>query len=172
MRPARLPLAALLSLPACATYGASSIERADVPMRDAAGRDLGTLTLTSSPSGLMLSGVVRGLPPGERAIHVHATGRCEPTFEAAGPHWNPTSRLHGTENPQGPHLGDMPNVRVGPDGSATVRATTAGGTLRGTNALLDADGGAVVIHESGDDYRTDPSGESGARIACGVVRGS
>jgi Cu-Zn family superoxide dismutase len=80
--------------------------------------------------------------------------------------------MHGTLNPQGPHMGDMPNINVASDGSATVSVMTPGGTLRGTGGLLDSDGAAVVIHAQVDDYRTDPSGNSGARIACGVVRGN
>jgi superoxide dismutase, Cu-Zn family len=141
-------------------------------MRDATGRDLGTLTLANTTGGLMLSGALHGLPPGTHGIHLHTTGRCEPPFTTAGGHWNPMGRMHGTQNPQGPHLGDMPNIVVSSDGIAAVSVTTPGGTLLGTDALLDADGAAVVIHESADDYRTDPSGNSGARIACGVVRGS
>jgi Cu-Zn family superoxide dismutase len=171
MQPLRLLLATVVALPACAGHGTPSADRADVQMRDATGRDLGTLTMTNATGGLMLTGVVRGLPPGTHGIHVHTTGRCEPPFTSAGPHWNPMSRLHGTLNPQGPHLGDMPNIIVSTDSSATVSVTTTGGTLRGADALLDADGAAVVVHERTDDYRTDPSGNSGNRIACGVVRG-
>ena len=172
MQRVRLPLAALIALSACTPYGAASVEHADVPMRDFMGRDLGTLTLTNATGGLMLTGVVRGLPPGTHGIHVHTTGRCEPPFASAGAHWNPASRMHGTLNPQGPHLGDMANFTVSSDSSATVSVMTAGGTLRGADALLDADGASVVIHASADDYRTDPSGTSGSRIACGVVRGT
>lgn len=160
-----------MALSACTTYGSARVERATVPMRDASGGDLGTLSLTPTTGGLMLSGTVRGLPPGTHGIHLHTTGQCEPPFASAGGHWNPASRQHGTQNPGGPHLGDMPNIVVGPDGSATVNVMTPGGTLRGADAVLDADGTAVVIHERADDYRTDPSGNSGNRIACGVVRG-
>ncbi len=141
----------------------------DVALRDAQGRDLGSVTLVESGQGIRVSGHLRGLPPGEHAIHLHATGRCEPPFESAGPHWNPTTQQHGTQNPQGPHLGDMPNLTVGADSTATVQQVTPGGTLRGQNALLDADGAAVVVHAGPDDDRTDPSGNSGARIACGVA---
>ena len=144
-----------------------------VPMRDAGGRELGTVTLAEAGEGIAVSGTLRGLPPGAHAIHLHMTGRCDPpTFESAGGHWNPTSRQHGSQNPQGPHLGDMPNVTVGADSAVTVQATTPGGTLRGQNAVLDGDGAAVVIHRAADDYRTDPSGGSGDRIACGIVQGS
>ena len=148
------------------------MERADVSMRDTMGRDVGTLVLTNTAGGLMLGGTVRGLPPGTHGIHVHTTGRCEPPFVTAGAHWNPMNRMHGLQNPEGPHLGDMPNVNVSADGSATVSAVTAGGTLRGRDALMDGDGAAVVIHMSADDNRSDPAGNSGSRIACGVVRGS
>lgn len=172
MHPVSRACFVVLVLSACSVYGGSSMERADVPMRDTMGRDVGTLVLTNTAGGLMLGGTVRGLPPGTHGIHVHTTGRCEPPFETAGAHWNPMNRMHGMQNPEGPHLGDMPNVTVSADGSATVSAVTAGGTLRGRDALMDGDGAAVVIHMSADDHRSDPAGNSGSRIACGVVRGS
>jgi Cu-Zn family superoxide dismutase len=140
-------------------------------MQDANGREIGTVTLADGAQGIVVSGSLRGVPPGTHAIHIHTIGRCEPPFESAGDHWNPTNRQHGTENPQGPHLGDMPNVLSAADSSVAVQVGTSGGTLRSTNALLDGDGAAVVLHAGEDDYRTDPSGEAGARIACGVVRG-
>jgi Cu-Zn family superoxide dismutase len=166
----RLAVVLAFALSACTTYGTAAVDRADVPMRDAAGRDLGTLTLANTTGGLLLTGTLSALPAGTHGIHVHAIGRCEPPFASAGPHWNPASRQHGTANPDGPHLGDMPNITAAPDGSAIVSVMTPGGTLLGTDAAMDADGAAVVIHERSDDYRTDPSGNSGARIACGVVR--
>jgi Cu-Zn family superoxide dismutase len=100
------------------------------------------------------------------------TGECDsPDFSRAGAHWNPSGRLHGSENPQGPHLGDIPNLVVGSDGRGMVEFTIAGAQLEsGAHRLLDDDGAAVVIHADADDYRTDPSGNSGARIACGVLR--
>ena len=157
--------------PGAGAAGGAGGTSATAPMRDLAGRDLGTLTLSESGQGIAVSGTLRGMPAGEAAIHVHTTGRCDPPFESAGGHWNPTSRQHGTQNPQGPHLGDMPNITVGADGSVQVQVSTTGGTLRGQNALMDADGAAVVIHGGADDYRTDPSGNAGGRIACGVVSG-
>jgi superoxide dismutase, Cu-Zn family len=169
MQHLRFMVGAMVFLSGCSIHGSGSAERADVPVRDGSGRDIGTLTITSQSSGLMLTGTVRGLPPGTHGIHLHAVGLCEPPFTSAGAHWNPTGRQHGAANPQGPHLGDMPNIVVADDGTATVSVMTSGGTLSGTNALLDADGAAVVIHAGPDDYRTDPSGNSGARIACGVV---
>jgi Cu-Zn family superoxide dismutase len=160
------------------TAGGDSAARADsarrassatVPMRSAAGRELGTLTLTESGGGIAISGRIAGLTPGEHGIHIHMVGQCQPPFESAGAHWNPTNRQHGSQNPQGPHLGDMPNITVGADSSANVQVNTAGGTLRGADALLDTDGAAVVVHARADDLRTDPSGNSGDRIACGVI---
>lgn len=141
-------------------------------MRNAAGKDLGTLTLTEVGGGIGVSGRLTGLPPGVHGIHLHAVGRCEPPkFQSAGDHWNPTNRLHGLQNPKGPHNGDLPNLTVAGDSSTTVQLTSPGGTLRYTNPLLDTDGAAVVVHARPDDYKSQPSGNSGDRIACGVVTG-
>lgn len=141
-----------------------------VTMRDATGRDLGTLTVAESGDGVTIAGTLRGIAPGAHAIHVHTTGRCDaPTFESAGAHWNPTDRAHGTANPRGPHLGDLPNLTVGADGAVAVEARTPGGTLAGATALRDGDGAALVIHAKRDDYRTDPAGDAGDRVACGVI---
>jgi Cu-Zn family superoxide dismutase len=143
-----------------------------VPMRDAVGRDLGTLTLAASAGGITVTGRLTGLPPGEHAMHFHRVGRCEPpAFKSAADHWNPTNRRHGVESPQGPHLGDLPNITVAQDGSVMVQATTPGGALRGSDGLLDDDGAAVVVHAGWDDYRSQPSGDAGDPIACGVVAG-
>ncbi len=142
---------------------------ASATMRDANGRELGTLVLADAGSGIAISGTLTGLPPGDLAIHLHTVGACEPPFTSAGGHWNPTNRQHGSENPEGPHFGDMANITVTPDSTVSVQRESPGGTLAGENALLDADGAAVVIHAGADDYRTDPAGNAGDRIACGVV---
>jgi Cu-Zn family superoxide dismutase len=107
-------------------------------------------------------------------IHVHTVGRCDgPGFESAGPHWNPTNRRHGMNNPQGPHGGDLPNVTVAANGVLGETVTLVGADLTTPpgvpGALIDADGAALVIHAQADDYVTDPSGNSGARIACAVI---
>ena len=149
-------------------------EHAMVTLRDAAGRELGTLTLTDTTGGIVVSGRLVGLSPGDHGTHIHAIGRCEPpAFATAGSHWNPTNRQHGSQNPEGPHMGDLPNVTAGADSTATVQgAVMAGGALRsGPNMLLDSDAAAIVIHAGPDDYRTNPSGGSGSPVACGVIAG-
>src|SRR5688500_14407243 len=160
-------LAWSLSLVACGDPGRRDAGR-DSPsaantltarMRDAAGKDLGTLTIGEAAAATTVAGRLSGLPPGEHGIHLHQVGRCDPPgFESAGDHWNPTNRQHGKDNPQGPHVGDLPNITVAPDRSAMVQATTPVGTFRGANALLDSDGAAVVVHARRDDYRSQPAG--------------
>jgi Cu-Zn family superoxide dismutase len=140
--------------------------RAVAALRKADGTTAGTATATPAGDGVMVALRVEGLPPGAHGVHVHMTGKCDaPTFESAGGHWNPASAKHGLENPQGQHAGDMPNLTVGQDGRGTLEYTLKGGALDG---LLDADGAAMMVHASADDQKTDPSGDSGSRIACGV----
>lgn len=150
---------------------APSASMPSIAMRDASGKELGSLMVMEAAGGLSVTGALRGLPPGEHAIHFHMTGKCEAPFETAGSHWNPTNKKHGSLNPAGPHLGDMANFNVAADSSVTISMITRGGTLRGADALLDADGAAAVIHSGPDDLKTDPAGNSGAKIACGVVTG-
>lgn len=127
-----------------------------VELRRGDGSAAGSASLT----GNMLTIDANGLSPGVHGLHLHAVGRCDgPDFASAGPHWNPTNRKHGRANPEGPHLGDLPNLVVGADGRGTA-------TLAVEPGLVDADGAALVVHALPDDDRTDPSGNSGARIAC------
>jgi Cu-Zn family superoxide dismutase len=112
-----------------------------------------------------------GLPAGHYGVHLHAVGRCEaPAFASAGPHWNPTARQHGSLNPAGHHLGDLPNLDVDAMGGGRLEFSISGASLNGADGIFDADGAALVIHAAADDYRTDPTGNSGARIACGVLK--
>jgi Cu-Zn family superoxide dismutase len=174
MRSALSAIAILAALSGCMSSGTSSTNSgstATAQVRDAGGNSLGTLTISETGTGLLTSGTLRGLTPGTHGIHLHAVGLCVAPFASAGGHWNPLSRQHGMNNPQGPHMGDMMNIDVGADGSATVSVRTPGGTLHGTNPLLDSDGASVVVHAAADDYHTDPAGNSGARVACGVVQG-
>lgn len=131
----------------------------------------GTAALTVVDGGTRVVVHVDGLAPGTYAIHLHAVGKCEaPDFKTAGPHFNPTAHQHGSLNPAGPHLGDLPNIVVGTGGTGSIDATVAGlGLVSGSMPLLDADGAAVVLHAGADDYKTDPSGNSGNRIACGTL---
>ena len=135
-------------------------------LQTAEGEPAGTATASASGESIAISLQVQGLPPGEHGVHVHMTGTCEaPTFESAGSHWNPANTQHGLENPEGSHAGDMPNLTVGQDGRGTLEYQLEGG---GFDGLFDADGSAFVVHAAVDDQRTDPSGDSGDRIACGV----
>ncbi len=163
--------AASLTLDSTSTAGASSGVTAKI--LDGSGRELGVLTLTDVGAAISVGGTLRGLMPGVHGMHIHAVGRCDgPDFASAGPHWSPTPKQHGSTNQAGPHFGDLMNITVGADSTVLVMMSTPAGSLRGENPLLDADGAAIVIHAAADDYKTDPSGNSGARIACGVVSGS
>ena len=142
-------------------------------LKTAEGGDAGMVTLTEDAKGLTIKVEVAGLEPGPHGLHLHAVGRCEgPKFESAGPHWNPTGKQHGRDNPQGAHLGDLANLDVGADGRGTASFTLGGQSLLGgEHPLLDLDGAALVVHAKADDYKTDPSGASGDRVACAVLGG-
>ena len=114
---------------------------------------------------------VTGLPPGDKAVHIHEVGQCDPpSFESAGGHFNPTGAQHGTANPRGPHAGDLPNITVDASGRGHLEVTTKRVSLeKGAASLFDANGSALVVHANADDMRTDPAGESGARLACGLI---
>lgn len=145
--------------------------RATATLNDAEGTTVGTVTLTEGEAGVRIAGEFTGLPEGTHAFHVHTVGTCTaPDFASAGAHFNPTMTEHGLDNPQGPHAGDMQNFEVLADGSATVAVDNDRITLsEGPNSVFDADGSALVIHADPDDNVSDPAGNAGARIACGVI---
>jgi len=148
---------------------------APMALVNANGQSIGTVRAVQTTGGVTFRINASGLPHGIHGVHIHAVGRCEPPdFASAGSHWNPASRKHGTNNPAGPHAGDMPNVEVAANGVLAAVVTLPGASLLsapGTpDSLLDADGAALVIHAGPDDYVTDPSGNSGARIACAVLQ--
>ncbi|MEI9851689.1 MAG: superoxide dismutase family protein [Sphingomonas sp.] len=135
-------------------------------LHTADGADAGTALVEEVPGGLKVTVTAKGLPTGIHGVHIHTTGKCDaPGFTTAGGHWNPAGKQHGMQNPMGAHAGDLPNLEVAADGTATLSFTETGATYE---ALLDEDGAALVVHAGADDLKTDPSGNSGARIACGV----
>ncbi|URW74829.1 superoxide dismutase family protein [Sphingomonas donggukensis] len=139
---------------------------AEAILKTAAGATVGRATASEAGGSIRIAVSGTGMPPGTHGVHVHTVGRCDaPDFATAGGHWNPMGKMHGSENPMGPHAGDLPNLVVGADGRGTLTMMLPAGTMAG---LLDADGAAFVVHAAADDLKTDPSGNSGGRIACGV----
>ena len=140
-------------------------------LMNAAGQTVGTAQLSETAAGVRVTVSARGLPAGVHGIHIHAVGTCTPPdFTSAGGHFNPTGAQHGLRNPAGAHAGDLPNMTVAANGTANYATTAARVTLgAGAASLFDADGSALVIHADPDDEMTDPTGNSGGRIACGVI---
>ncbi len=160
--------AALIPLLFVLAAAAPAQRRAIADIVDGQGQAKGKATLVQDKDGIQVDVRGVGLPAGFRAVHIHAVGTCTgPDFTSAGGHWNPAMKKHGHDNPEGAHMGDMPNLTVMADGTGTLGFTIKGGTME---ALIDSDGAAVVIHAAADDYKTDPTGNAGARLACGVLR--
>ena len=165
-----------LGMAACTPAGQTAGETArprsyEIPAYNAQGQQVASVRLTQQGrDSVRLVVTTTGVAAGTHGTHLHAVGRCDtPDFTTAGPHLNPTSRQHGLRNPQGPHLGDMPNLVVAANGQGTLQHTVAGTLTPGQPPIFDADGTALIIHASADDQVTDPSGNSGARIACAVI---
>jgi Cu-Zn family superoxide dismutase len=140
-------------------------------LADSSGRAVGRAVFLQDGSSVRVLVDVTGLSAGVKGVHIHEKGRCDPpSFESAEAHFNPAKREHGTLNPRGPHAGDLPNITVDAAGRGHLEVSIKGVNLeKGSNSLLDADGSALVVHEGPDDLRTNPEGNSGARIACGVI---
>jgi Cu-Zn family superoxide dismutase len=143
----------------------------EAPLRDAAGKEVGRASVRDSAGIMLFLITANGLPAGTHGVHLHEAGNCEaPDFETAGPHYNPHQREHGRKNPKGPHLGDLGNITVESNGRGTRNVSVNDReTRRGLAAFLDL-GRSIVVHASADDDLTDPAGNSGARIACAVLK--
>ncbi|MBZ4422117.1 superoxide dismutase family protein [Myxococcus sp. RHST-1-4] len=146
-------------------------ETAKALVKDAEGKDVGEITFEQTAQGVLVKGTLSNLPPGQHAFHIHETGKCEaPDFKTAGGHFNPHKKAHGIMSPKGKHAGDLPNLYVGQDGRAQFDFFAQNGlTLK---SMFDKDGSAAMVHTKEDDYYSDPTGDAGGRIACGVVEKS
>lgn len=164
-------ITAVLLVAAAALMAAETADKpVEAMLRNAEGKNVGVAKLTDTPNGVLVHVDFADMPAGEHAFHIHETGKCEPPFESAGGHFNPTGKKHGFEDSAGFHAGDMPNIVIPASGSVKVEVFVPNVRLRdGAAKLLDDDGSALVVHAGVDDYKSDPAGNAGDRIACGVV---
>ena len=155
------------ALAVAAFQTADAADQARAAMANADGGSVGEVTLVQTPNGTLLHARLTGLPAGAHAFHVHAVGKCEPPFKSAGGHFNPGGEKHGIHAEEGMHVGDMPNIHVPESGALEIEVLNA--RLMLDASLFDDDGAAIVIHAGPDDYKSDPAGAAGSRIACGVI---
>jgi Cu-Zn family superoxide dismutase len=161
------------ALPFCASLAVAApahAAQAHAVLKGVKGTEVGKATIEDATGGVLVRASFTALPSGVHAFHIHAVGQCDPPFTSAQGHFNPGGREHGFANPKGWHAGDMPSLHVPDSGTIAVDVYVPGVTLdQGDNRLLDGDGAALMIHAGPDDYRSDPTGNAGERIACGVV---
>lgn len=171
MRTGRISCSLIVPTIALLAAFSAQAQTAKASLKDATGKDVGQVQLIQTPHGVLLKMSLKGMPQGERAFHVHAVGKCEPPFASAGPHFNPAGKKHGMEAAEGAHAGDMPNLHIPASGELVIEVADAKLSLvKGqSNSVFDADGSAIVIHAGADDYKTDPAGNAGDRIACGII---
>jgi len=164
-------LAAALILVSATAAEAKPGDSARAELKTAAGEARASAVLTEAKDGVNVEATATGMAPGTYAIHLHEKGACDaPGFTTAGAHWNPMMKAHGFDAPGGAHAGDLPNLDIGADGRGKISYLVKSASIMGgTSPVMDADGTAVVIHAKPDDYRSQPSGAAGDRIACGVV---
>jgi superoxide dismutase, Cu-Zn family len=167
----RRTLAAALAAVGCLVAAEAQAQGANAVLIDPDGKEIGNVALSEVAQGVRIFAQAANVPAGVHAFHIHETGQCDPPdFESAGDHYNPADKQHGWDNPEGHHAGDFANVHVPEDGGLEIEYFTDAVTLgEGDTTLFDDDGSAIVLHEGEDDYRTDPTGEAGPRIACGVI---
>lgn len=165
-------VAVVFALIVAAAAGPAAAQTAKAAFKNADGKDVGAAELVQTPAGVLVKLSVKGLPPGEHAFHIHGVGKCEPPFTSAGGHFNPASKKHGMMAADGQHAGDMPNLHIPADGALMVEVLNPAVTLEKgkPNSLYGPDGTALIVHADKDDYKTDPTGDAGGRIACAVVQ--
>lgn len=149
-----------------------NVKSVEAPIVNTEGESIGEVSFVEAKDGVTITIDAEGFTPGIKAVHIHETGVCKPPdFKSAGGHFNPKQKEHGFDNPKGFHLGDLPNIEVDAEGKLSAQLTTAELTLKSgaENSILDDDGSALVIHENADDYKTNPAGNAGDRIACAAI---
>lgn len=166
-RKVALVAAAMIGLSPHAVFAANEKGDAKAELHDADDQIVGEVLLHDTPHGTLIRASLRDMPPGTHAFHIHAVGECEPPFTSAGGHYNPDGKAHGIMSPEGLHAGDMPNIHVPDSGELEIEILNT--RVRVEELLEQEEGTALVIHEGADDYETDPAGDAGPRIACGVI---